>query len=574
MEPIHYLRILRRRWAVVLLSLQLATVVAWLTTPREPEPVIYSATHLLVQDALPEREGNTIGLDVLALLIATGPIPTAAAERLDVGLEPAELASKVIATGDPETGILSLTAEDEDPALAALLANTLAEETVRYVRAEAEEARQAALEGAERLRRSQEERIRDLSLEVARRLQEIAAVATPANLTVALGADAQYQVTLTERDALQGEYSATLRRIEQLSGAEAATGGLYTLQEAIPIPTPQGIGPPTSLAARIAIGAVMGLALGLALAYRLDRVDSRLRTRGSVEHAFGLPVVAEVPRLASRALSDHAVIVRSDPRSQTAEAYTALRLSLQLMPRWVLAPQPPGSSHPPSPSELATASRETKGTPPSVVLVTSASTGEGKTSTVANLAASFAEIGTRVLVLDCDFRNPGAHRYLGALPHPGVADFLLRDSEETSLSTLAQQTDISGVWIVPSGRQLARLGQILRTDQTLIREASEIADIVIIDAGSMLGVNDPAALIPHADAVVVVARSGYTTAESAGLTRELLGRLEAPVLGVVLVGVAGAHGAAPGRQYGNPGHGTHTAHMAAPAPAPLNGHDA
>ena len=548
MEPIEYLRILRRRWMIVAAAVLLALAVAFITTPsssadQPAQRVTYSATHTLIQDRSVVETGTTggsliIGLDLLALLTTTGEIPERVVERLDSNEPPAVLASRVVATPNAELGTLTVSSTGTDGEEAARLANAFGEEALAYVEDEAERVRQEAIEDAELLAEEQQKEIRRLARRQNSIRDRLQGTVPAEQLAETVLQDPDYQLAEAEQTAKLTEFNATTLRITQLNAQIAQGSGLYTLEEAVPVPqVEEGFQPPSSRRGRAGLAAMVGLALGIGLVLVLERVDTRVRTRRGAEEAFGLPVVAEIPRLRKRALADSPLILRSQPSSPAAEAYRILRLGLQLMPRWIL----PVSPH--DPADLAESEnglRRIVGEAPSAILVTSPSEGEGKTTTALNLAASFAEIGKNVLLLDCDFRNPQLHRHLQVDPAPGVTDYLLPEDERPKLHPLAQASPIEGVWVVPSGHRPVNPGEVIEPGQDLISRARTLADVVIVDAGPMLSVNDPSALLPETDAVVLVARSGRTTADDALHTREQLSRLGAPLLGVTLVGVPGS----------------------------------
>ena len=191
------------------------------------------------------------------------------------------------------------------------------------------------------------------------------------------------------------------------------------------------------------MGILVGLVLGLLLALLVDRIDTRLRRREEVEAAYRLPVVAEVPHPPGGA-TRAAVAVLSDPVGPVAEAYRSLRTALTMLPSRA-SPSTRGD-RPRSPSP----SRTTRG--PQVVLVTSARAGEGKSTTAANLAATLAESGKRVLVVDADFRNPSMHRLFDVSAGAGLANLLTLDrSAPTDLGALARLTDVPNIRVLTAG---------------------------------------------------------------------------------------------------------------------------
>ncbi len=156
------------------------------------------------------------------------------------------------------------------------------------------------------------------------------------------------------------------------------------------------------------------------------------------------------------------------------------------------------------------------------MLVTSALPNEGKTTTSANLAAVFAESGASVLAVNCDFRRPTLHRYLGAEQEP-------RRVQESNIPGVAL---VSGVVSDPA----ANPAQVIAAQRQVVATARDRFDVIILDTAPLLTTNDAIEIIPVVDLVVLVARPGVTTADAAERTRTLLGRVDAPVAGAVFVG--------------------------------------
>ena len=142
------------------------------------------------------------------------------------------------------------------------------------------------------------------------------------------------------------------------------------------------------------LGALLGFLVGIGLAFLAERVDRKIRTHIEAEAAFGLPVLAEVPQFTHGRNRDADLVAVTSPLSRVAEAYRAIRTSVLFQRASVSTDElfEPGQAG------------------PLVLMVTSASPREGKTTTSANLAAVFAEAGSSVLVVNCDFRRPTIHR--------------------------------------------------------------------------------------------------------------------------------------------------------------------
>jgi capsular exopolysaccharide synthesis family protein len=178
-------------------------------------------------------------------------------------------------------------------------------------------------------------------------------------------------------------------------------------------------------------------------------------------------------------------------------------------------------------------------TPPQVILVSGPGPGEGKSTVVANLAAAFAEVGKKVLILSCDLHRPTIHLMFGVPNSRGLTD-ALRSQRDGSAIVNGQgwRTPIPNVRLVPSGIVPEKPGELLSSPlmRQVIAQAREVADIVLIDTAPILASSDATHLFPLVDAVLVVGRAGRTTALSAQRSSELLLRLGAPVVGAALNG--------------------------------------
>lgn len=506
MDLHEYLRLLRRRWRLLAACVLVAAVAAFLTTPESPknDTVTYSATHQLLRDssALAPQ-----ALATVALLIKTGEVPGRVAERIDYTGNSAVLAAGVVVEADETVGSLEITATGNSRSEAVERANIFAEETLALLG-----------EQATAVQQEQIERVND---DLATLQAEIDAL--DSELERAEAAGGSTALLEAERDSKLRRYGAAIDQQQQVMDQPAPTAGYLTLQPALTeLTTVEGGGfsAPRSREARTAIAAGIGLLLGLAALLLIERLDTRLHEVDEVADAFGLPVVAEVPLVATR--KHERVMADRDPMSALSESYRTLRSSLLLSPI--------------TPLGLAMDKRARDGEP-EVILVTSAAPGDGKTTTAANLAVTMAESGRTVLVLGCDFRRPKIHASFDRPVSPGIADVLTKE-KGTSLAEVVVGTDVPGVYLAPSGERLRSFGDVAAAGRKMVDDARKLADVVIIDTPPVLATNDASELIPACDAVVVVARIDKTTSDGARRTRFLLDRLSAPVAGVVVVGSA------------------------------------
>lgn len=249
-----------------------------------------------------------------------------------------------------------------------------------------------------------------------------------------------------------------------------------TLVTAASLPAaPAGIGKPVLLP----VGAVLGLLLGLGAVIVRDRFDDRVRDRGDLERCLDAPVVAEVPRVSRRARPPATVFLRA-PRSPAAEAYRYLRARLDPHPL------------------VASADGGT------VLLVAGARGLEGRTSVAANLAAVFAHVGDRVILVDADLKRPSLGTVFGAAPRPGFSDLL---AGRASLEEVAVPTDVPGLRLVTAGEtpgQTSDALQVSALDLSFARMKA-VADVIIVDCAPVLEVSDALTLARVSELVVVVA---------------------------------------------------------------------
>jgi Mrp family chromosome partitioning ATPase len=268
------------------------------------------------------------------------------------------------------------------------------------------------------------------------------------------------------------------------------------------------------------LGGFLGLILGIGVALIAERFDRRLRTRDDVAAAFELPVLAEVPQLSREQQREREVVVHTAPISRAAEAYRAVRSSLLFQNAHLDGASGNGAGA----AAPAQASRDAL-----VVMVASAVPNEGKTTSSVNIAAAFAETGSSVLVINCDFRRPMAHTYLGTVDKP-----------RRTLRTV-----VPGVWYVSRAVSdpNANPAQVIAAQRQVVDSAREHFDVVVLDTAPLLTANDAIEVAQSADLVVLVARFQSTTSDNAQRAIELLNRVQAPLAGVVVVGTPEDSGA-------------------------------
>lgn len=321
---------------------------------------------------------------------------------------------------------------------------------------------------------------------------------------------AQRQLEGLAPEEREGEAGRELqaRQRELQVAAELQTGGVELVRRATP-PT-SASRPRPKLSA--AVGLALGLLLGVAAALALNLGDRRLKDEDDVEALFGLPILATIPRPARRSAKD-------DPAQR--EAYGLLTANLRL-----------------------TAGNRAGG----VILITSPSPADGKTSVTLGIARAYARLGLDVVAVEADLRRPAFGRYLDASASEGVTGVLSGGPVSDEVLWLDPETlrpaDAHGgsgsVGILPAGDLPANPQRVLADPrmQTVFDVLQQVADVVLVDSAPVGTVNDASMLAPLVDAVVLVARLNRTTRDASRRALRAL-RNETNLLGVVVTDAGG-----------------------------------
>ena len=269
-----------------------------------------------------------------------------------------------------------------------------------------------------------------------------------------------------------------------------------------PTLSPGKVSPRTKL--NLAVGFLVGLGLAVAQALVRKQLDRSYRSEDDLIEETGHPVLAVTHY--SRKSKRSPIISDKDLSSRRAEALRHLRTSVSFL--------------------------EASG-PPAVLVVTSTDTGDGKTSTAANLAMTMAASDRKVLLVDADLRKPGLSKYLGYKKSPGLTDVLLGDAH---IDQVTQPWGSAGLTILSSGRLLENPSELLGSDamRLLMTQMRDRFDVVIFDTPALLPVTDAAVLAAQADGTIVVVRSGSTERDDLRHALSQLEQVRARILGTVL----------------------------------------
>ncbi len=251
----------------------------------------------------------------------------------------------------------------------------------------------------------------------------------------------------------------------------------------------------------IALGALLGLAAGLGIAFLLDLFDSRVRYADQITSGLGLTILGVVPEV--RRMKGDASSVEED--AQVIEAFRTIRLNL---------------AHAAPEGRLA-------------LTISSPAPGEGKSFISSNLALSFADAGYRTLLIDGDTRRGELHRNFGVDRRPGLIDHL---ADNHPLETLFRPTTHPLCTLLPSGSRKRNAPELLGSARMreVIASQRELFDVIIVDSPPLGAGIDPFVLATLTGNLALVVRAGATQKDLAEAKLQVVDQLPIRLVGAIL----------------------------------------
>jgi capsular exopolysaccharide synthesis family protein len=424
-------------------------------------------------------------------LVQVRPVAEATVRKLGLKQSPDALLKRVKVTAIGQTNVISISAKASTPEAATEIANAMAEQ---YVDASKQRKRASIKDAADEVE-VRLEQARSEILDLARKIQDSGG-------TDELRAELQI---------LTGTYTSLAEKLEQLRINERLESGSGAVVE-------QAVVNPIPIAPRplrnTALGIIVGVLVGIGLAFLYDYLDDTIKSTEEAERAYGAPVLGTIPVDRIEKGKKRQLAIWTASGSSTAESYRILRNSMDFI----------NFEH-----KLQT------------VLVTSAAPAEGKSTVASNLAAALAQAGKKVALVSVDFRRPTTDQFFDVHNSIGLSDVLLGTH---SLKSALQRTGDDQLLVLTAGKMPPNPSELLGSTKMheVIESIEEWADWVIMDGPPLLAVSDPAAAARWADGVLMVTKAGESTRESARRTKELLGKVGAQTIGVVAWGLEEGRG--------------------------------
>ncbi len=336
----------------------------------------------------------------------------------------------------------------------------------------------------------------------------------------------------------QMRYDQVILRLQELNLSKSYAGFSTDLLAAPEAPQKQSW---PKLPILGGLGLFLGLGLGVCLALVADMLDSTFSSVEDLEKSLGANVIAHVPRfdvkklrggVAAESSIAASILAFHSPRSAESEIYRVARTSLLVSNR-----------------------REAVRT----IMNTSPQPGDGKSTTISNLAVSFARTGKRVLLIDADLRRPRIAELFGIDDHPGLADVL---TAKCKFKDACSVSELPNLHIMPNGIATSQPAELLESIrfEAMLREAKEHFDLILIDAPPLLAVTDPAIIAPLVDSVLITLRINKNGRRPVEHAVKILQDINVTPSAVIVNGVEGranksySYGAYKGDHYGYVGH--------------------
>lgn len=325
-----------------------------------------------------------------------------------------------------------------------------------------------------------------------------------------------YNVLKTEHNTLSMTYNAVAKRIEEIEFASAAGSkgdNIFVITHPR-VPT-KPVKPRKGIS--IALSIVFGFAIGMALCFFVEYLDTTVKTKEDAESLLGAPVIGYVPEISnddlveagngSPAPIELCSVIR--PRSPVAEAFRSVRTAL------AFSGQEGGLKR---------------------ILVTSAAGDEGKTLSSVNIAIALAQAGKSVLLIDSDMRKPRIHKIFGIAPNPGLSNLLAGEGVSSLACAVQAAKEVNNLHLLPCGPLPPNPAELLQSSRMkdLLEEIDSMFDVVVLDTPPLVCVTDAAVLSQYVSSIVLVVRSFSTQREIISRARDIVTETKSKVLGIIL----------------------------------------
>lgn len=314
---------------------------------------------------------------------------------------------------------------------------------------------------------------------------------------------ARYTLLKQEIATTQQLYEALLKKLQQMDISSPSS--YINVRILTPAKVPSKPIKPKKVY-NIVFGLIFGLFLGTGVVFLDEYMDTTIKTPSDVEKFLSLPVLGQVPYSKSLLKEPKLLYATEEKNIHILESFRILRTNIQF---------------------------SSIDNPLKTLLVTSAVEKEGKTTIAANLAASFAKLGKKTLLVDCDLRKPGIHKIFNLKREEGLSKLLLTGGQ---IDDFAKKTEIENLYVMCAGPIPPNPTELLSSHKMdkIVNEMREKFDMVIVDSPPSVSVPDPVIMGSKCDGAVMVISAGKVPRELYIEAKKFLEKANVKIIGTVM----------------------------------------
>ena len=491
MEINAYIKPLIKWWRLLVVTTLLALVASTISTLFQPQQYVSRTTLMTGSTILnPNPDSGQIFIaqqlsSIYADMANREPVQAATMEALGTDWLPTYQARVV-----PNTQLIEISVTDTVPERAQIIADELAHQLILQ---------NPTLSNTETGERQDfiRQQLSSLELQIQdtqNRIDELQATLNQLTSASQIAAAEDEINKLTQKlNDLRNNYG------NLLSNSQQGALNILTVVEPANLPTR-----PVSTNKNMVIGlaGAVGLVLAIAAAYILEYLDRSIKSTDDVERVLNYPVIGYLSQMSEN--GNGATYVASHPNSLVAESFRLLQSNLEFFQAYNAA---------------------------KMILITSPTQGNGKTTIAVNLALSLAMSGQKTILVDSDLRRPAVHTALKISKAPGLADVI---RNEQTLSAARRNLKSRNIEVLAAGNIPQNITEVIGSKRiaAVLADLRDDFDVVIVDAPPLV-ISDAYNLAAKVDGVILVLEPGLTQEDQAKVIKDQLNRAGARVIGVV-----------------------------------------
>jgi non-specific protein-tyrosine kinase len=505
MELRQYLSIARKWWWLILLSTVLGAGAGFLFSQRQ-SPVYQATSVLVVGRSIQSTELTSADIWTSEQLARTyadmagfQPVLQGVVEAISLDDSWQGLGDRVKVSPRRDTQLRDITVEASPPEEARVTADELARQLIRLSPSALQDQQRSASQQFARLR------LESLQAKIVAGQARLDELETAMEEPLSAQQVQEIQDEINTLEGLVADWESNYTLLYSLLESEQSPNYLAVVQ-----PAQAGSSPiRPNVRQDTLLAAVVGLLLALGVIFLIEYLDDTLKSAADLDQYLGLTTLGAVGQIKGK--SHDKLVAYKEPHSPQAEAYRIIRSNIQFM---------------------------AVDRPLKAIMVTSPTSSEGKSLTVANLGVVMAHAGLKTIIVDSDLRRPAQHLIFGLSNRQGLTN-LLR-SPGGAVNGYLEETEIENLQVLTCGEVPPNPSELLGSQRMgqLMTRLEDVADVVLFDSPPVLAVADATVLSKRVDGLVLVTEAGQTRRGAAQQAVVNLRQAGARMLGAVLNGVS------------------------------------